>query len=59
MTNYADEPRFVTEDVDLIYMGAMTENQQKMVIDKLMPHKERVRELVDKGVVFILSLIHI
>lgn len=55
MTNYSDEPRFVSEDVDLIYMGAMTENQQKMVIDKLMPHKERVRELVDKGVVFIMT----
>lgn len=55
MTGFQDEPRFVSEDVDLVYMGAMTENQQKMVIDKLMPYKDRIQELVDKGIVFIMT----
>ena len=31
-TDYMSEPVFVTETVNLIYMGAMTEHMQSMVI---------------------------
>lgn len=54
-TGYTDEPAFVTERVDLIYMGAMTENTQLKVINKLMPYRSRIEELIDDGVPFLVT----
>ena len=50
-----DEPAFVNGDVDLIYMGAMTERAQELAIKKLMPYRERIKELVDNGTVFLMT----
>lgn len=33
-TEYMSEPLFATKDVDLIYMGGMTEHTQELVIKK-------------------------
>lgn len=52
-TAITDEPYFVKNDPDFIYLGGMSESVQRRVIDKLMPLKERILELVDKGVVFL------
>lgn len=54
-TGLFDQPAFVTEPVHMIYMGAMTENQQEMVIQALLPYKEKIRELIDAGVVFLFT----
>ncbi len=54
-TGYGDEPRFVSEKVDLIIMGAMTEHGQELAIKKLMPHRDRLRRLIDTGVVFLMT----
>ena len=40
-TGYNDEPRFASEKVD--------------AIKKLMPHRDRLRELIDGGVVFLMT----
>ena len=48
-----EEPRFLTEPMDLVYLGPMTERTQEKVIEKLMPHKERIRELIEQGRVFL------
>jgi CobQ-like glutamine amidotransferase family enzyme len=48
-------PRFVSEDVNLIYLGPMTENTQEKVIDRLKPYKERIEELIEKNVVFLFT----
>lgn len=50
-----DEPAFVNGDVDLIYMGAMTERAQELAIKKLMPYRERIKELVENGTVFLMT----
>lgn len=49
------EPHFVTEKPDMIYMGPMTEHQQELVIDKLRPYTDRIRELIDQNVVFLMT----
>lgn len=49
------EPVFVTQDVDFIYMGSMTERMQERVIQKLLPYKERIKELIEKNVVFLFT----
>lgn len=48
-------PEFVNEDVNMIYLGPMTENTQEKVIERLMPYKERIEELIDKNVVFLFT----
>lgn len=53
LTGLNDEPRFASEDVDFIYMGALSERWQKPVLEKLRPHKERLRELIEKDVIFL------
>ena len=54
-TALEEEPTFVKEDVNLIYLGPMTENTQEKVIAKLLPYKERIIELIDKNVVFLFT----
>ena len=48
-------PTFVSEDVNLIYLGPMTENTQEKVIARLLPYKERIEELIEKNVVFLFT----
>ena len=50
-----DEPAFAKEDVNLIYLGPMTENTQEKVIERLLPYKARIEELIDKNVVFLFT----
>ena len=54
-TALEEEPVFVKEDVNLIYLGPMTENTQEKVIAKLLPYKERILELIEKNVVFLFT----
>ncbi len=54
-TNFGEEPTFVKNDVDLIYMGPMTEKMQEKVIEKLKPYKQRIEELIEKNTVFLIT----
>ena len=54
-TSYRDEPRFVSDNVQLVYMGAMTESQQELVIEKLLPYRDRIQNMIDSGVVFLMT----
>lgn len=53
-TALTDTPRFVSEDVNMIYMAPMPESIQELAIKKLEPYKKRIKELIDKKVVFLL-----
>lgn len=48
-TSLLDEPYFVNNTPDLIYIGGMSEKTQRRVIEKLRPYKERIEELIDYG----------
>lgn len=54
-TNINEEPTFVKNDIDLIYMGPMTEKMQEKVIKRLKPYKQRIEELIEKNVVFLIT----
>lgn len=43
-------PYFAENKPDIIYIGAMSESTQRKVIEKLMPLKQRLVELVEAGV---------
>ena len=48
-TPLTDTPYFAENEPDLIYIGSMTEKNQRKVIEKLMPLKARLEALADKG----------
>ena len=52
-TPITEEPYFVKNEPDFIYMGGTSESTQRRIIEKFMPLKDRILELVDKGVVFL------
>jgi len=54
-TRHNSVPAFVNEDVDMIYLGCLSERKQETAIEKLMPYKERIEELIDKGTVFLIT----
>ena len=54
-TEINSEPAFVKQDVDMVYMGPMPENIQEMAINKLKPYKERIKELINNNVVFLVT----
>ncbi len=54
MTEITDTvPYFADNDVDMIYMGGMSEEAQKRVAKYLMTYKARILELIEKNVVFL------
>ena len=52
-THLTDKPTFLKHKVDMIYIGAMTERSQELVIEKLKPYKEKIEELIKNDVVFL------
>ena len=54
-TAFDEEPCFVKEKVNFIYLGPMTENMQEKVITKLKPYKERIEELIEENVIFLIT----
>ena len=54
-TAFDEEPAFLKEKVNFIYLGPMTENMQEKVIKKLMPYKERIEELINDNVIFLIT----
>lgn len=49
-TSGAAAPAFAQGDISLILMGGMSERQVELVIQRLMPYRERLEELVECGV---------
>lgn len=49
-TPLTETPYFAENKPDIIYIGSMSEAIQRRVLDKLMPLKSRIEDLVDSGV---------
>lgn len=54
LTELNDVPTFASEKVDMVFMGGMTEDTQELVIEKLLPYKERIVELIAEDVIFLM-----
>ncbi len=54
-TDMNSKPYFVDHDVDLIFMGPTTERFQKIIIEKLLPYKKRLIELIENNVHFLIT----
>lgn len=54
-TSLRDEPLFMRERPALIYMGSITEEGMTLAAEALRPCRERLRELVDEGQLFLIT----
>ncbi len=52
-TELTQTPYFAENVPDMIYIGSMSENTQRRVIEKLMPLKQRLKTLIDAGTVIL------
>lgn len=52
-TGNLETPLFSSQRVDMIYIGSMPENRQELAISRLEPHRERLLELIEDGVVLL------
>ena len=52
-TNITQEPYFVKNKPNIIYIGSMSETIQRRVIATLKPYTNRIKELIEDGVVFL------
>ena len=50
-TKFPDLPQFFTSKIDFIYMGAMTESTQALVLDLWRPYAGDFRQKIDNGLV--------
>lgn len=54
-TPFEAEPLFLTEPVSLVYMGPMTERTQERIIEKFLPHRDRIKKLIENGTCFLFT----
>ncbi len=54
-TALTDKPAFADSDVDMIYMGSMTERIQEKVIERLKAYKEQLQAHIDKGTIILFT----
>lgn len=54
-TGLTDPPAFASGDVDLIYLGPMTERGQRKAIERLRPYRDRIMELIENGTSFLFT----
>lgn len=54
-TSLTDKPKFIDKknNVKFVYIGSMTEEGEKIVIEKLQPYKEAIKEYIENDNVFL------
>ncbi len=54
-TPVSQMPLFLTEDVDMVYFGSCSESNQEKILSRLKGHEDRINELINKGVIFLMT----
>ncbi len=54
-TSLTDTPAFVSEKVDLVYLGPLTEQGQLKAVERLRPHRGRIEALIEAGTTFLFT----
>ena len=52
-TGINDKPSFIKKKIDILYLGPSTEDKQEEVINLLMPYKDKIKELIEKGTIIL------
>ncbi|MGI6158050.1 MAG: hypothetical protein ACOYH4_06245 [Saccharofermentanales bacterium] len=51
-TPFPAQPAFMTDDIDFVYMGPMTERTQRLVLDRWRPWASAFRDAIERDVTF-------
>ena len=54
-TPIKEMPRFLKEKPDMVYFGSCSESNQRLLIERLKDHKNRISELIEGGTVFLMT----
>lgn len=54
-TGSFEKPAFLDESVDLLVLGSMTERQQLVAAERLLPYKDRLLERIEDGMVVLVT----
>ena len=54
-THLTEEPEFMRETPSLIYMGTLTENGQHLAVEKLSQYTDKLIEMINEGVHFLVT----
>lgn len=54
-TSNNDSPAFLDGKTDIICMGSMSERNQEFAIKRLMPYKDKLKELIESGTFFLVT----
>ena len=57
-TSLTNDPKFINQEnekIDLVYMGTMSEKAQEIVIKKLEPYKEKIKNAIDNNQLILLT----
>ena len=54
-TSFDEEMTFTKANVDLIYLGPMTESRQEKVIEKLKPYTDTIKQKIKENVTFLFT----
>ena len=54
-TSINDKPKFISEKVNLVYMGPMSEHSQELVIDALSKYTDEIKKAINDGVNFLVT----
>lgn len=52
-TSLTQIPKFLSEEMDMVYMGPTTESYQEKIIDILRPYKNEIKAKIDSGMTFL------
>ena len=53
-TSLKETPKFLNEDISLVYMGPMCEKSQELVIDALKPYVSKINEKINNNQLFLI-----
>lgn len=51
-TALTDKPKFLTENIDMVYIAPMTEKSQELVIEKLKPYVQEIKNQIEENKIF-------
>lgn len=54
-TSFNETPHFISEPINMVYLGAMTEKMQEKVINKLKEYKDKIIEKIDNNMIFLFT----
>lgn len=54
-TNNLDKPYFIDNDVDMVYIGSLSESKQLIAIERLMKYRDKLKQKINSNTIFLFT----